>query len=154
MIKNQHFRNWYYRYYPKEYGIKISKEIEHDFRVILKSNPTTSERQKAENERNFNMIMVTEELELYLSKKIINKALKYDIHLSSPQPSTGTSGLTGQEWYSSTYFGYYLSDKGRYDLKMKIREEQKWKKENIAYYSSIVFGFLGLLVGLLSLIKL
>jgi len=52
--------------------------------------------------------------------------------------------------FSDFYNDYYLNDLGRYELVKKIREEEKWEREEVSFHSSILLGTLGLLVGVLS----
>jgi len=151
MFKNLHFRKWFSKINPRKFAIKMEKEIEQDFHNATKDSLDRNELQRAQTDRDYNLQYTWETFEIYLSDKIIHKSYKYDIPLPSPRPQSNTEEEVGTEWsYAGTYYQYYLNDCGRFELKKKIKEEQKWVKDKISFYVSIIFGVLGLIVGVLS----
>lgn len=60
---------------------------------------------------------------------------------------------TRVEWDDDPAEPYYLTLKGVAEAKRAIREEQKARREAIAFWIPIVFGCTGLLMGVLALLK-
>ncbi|WP_321992647.1 hypothetical protein [Marispirochaeta aestuarii] len=147
MIKNKRFRKWYSVHFPYKYAKKMEDEINNDFLEVKNSNATREEIYEAKYERDFNLREIFDTLNEHYSDEIILKAKKY----GCPVPHRYNSdGSIHEAWEESAWGTLYLSDESRYDLKMRIREEEKWKRERISFFSSLIFGLLGLLVGVLS----
>jgi hypothetical protein len=152
MIRNKAYRKWYAKINPNKYYDKLWDEIESEFKEFLKTNPSKEEIYSEQVDRDYNLHVCWDEQNIYLSDKLIRKAQRLGIPLPSPRPSPGTEGSVENDWAQSVYFTYYLKEKARYNLMLKIREEQKWRRERISFFSNIIIAFLGLVVAILSLL--
>lgn len=150
MKKNKTYRKWYSKHFPRKFAEKMAEEVEQEFQKIFKSKPSPERLYKAQFDRDYELRAVWDDEGIYRSNKIIRKAKKYYIPLSTRMPIPESEDPIGEDWVLSVYSYCYLSDNAMYDLKIKIREELKWKQEILMRFSSILIGILGLLVALFS----
>lgn len=150
MIKNTTFRRWFSKHFPIKYAKIIEDEINRDFLVKKDLCETHTERCNVESRRNYDLQMVSEELDEYFTNKIVKQAKRLDIPIPY-QPRI--EDLENDDWILSTLYSWVLKDGARHKLRIKIREEKKSRRDEVAYYLYLISGFIGIVIGLLSLIK-
>jgi len=83
--------------------------------------------------------------DLLRSRLLQSKARKYNV----PIPKLDDKNM----W--ERHFGYiYLSDEGYFNLNRAIRKEQKERRESIVQIVTVIAGAGGVLIGLISVLKL
>lgn len=153
MTKNKRIRKLYEKVCPIKFEELLIREINNDYEEFLKTNPTKEEIFEEKNDRDYNTICAYHDIEIYYSNKIIRIAKRYGVPLPSAEPKFDAEVPSDSEWSQSIYGFYYLNDKGRYELKKKIDEEKKIKREIFTQILSIIIGFMGLFVAIISLLK-
>jgi hypothetical protein len=74
-------------------------------------------------------------------------AEKYDLE---PPPRESD----GADWTEDSRYGeWYLTSAGRTQLRAAIRGEQRDRRERLTWWVPIIFGFIGTLTGLASILK-
>ena len=84
------------------------------------------------------------------TKELLNKTIRHDLEV----PQKPNINDDNEFWSSSSSFGPILNSRGISKLKKAIREEQTYKRNNISFYSGIIMGILGLIISILSIIKI
>ena len=152
MIKNKKIRNWYKKMCPIKYTESFIREIRSEYDEFLKRKPNETEIYQEKSDRDYNIAITLDDLEAHFSDKIISKTKRYGIPLPSTEPKPETDDAVDSEWSQSIYGFYYLNEKSRYELKKKIDEERKIKRETFTQYVSLIIGFMGMLVAIISML--
>lgn len=152
MTKNKKIKKLYEKVCPIKFKESLIQEIKNDYEEFLKTNPTKEEIFEEQNDRDYNIISAYHDIEIYYSNKIISTAKKYGVPLPSTEPKFDVDVPSDSEWSQSIYGFYYLNEKSRYELKKKIDEERKRKRETFTQYVSLIIGFMGMLVAIISML--
>ena len=99
-------------------------------------------------ERDFEISIIHYEWQYKKNEQIISNAIKYDLAI----PIKPREYEDNENWDISS-FGYMLTSKAKKHLKKEIREEQKYIRNNWAFYVGSLTGLLGLIVSIIALLK-
>jgi len=123
-------------------GEVISKYVEE----ARRTGGETKAQEVYESER-FDLDMIDHEIQYLQTRYLINKARKNFLDVP---PFSEESDL----WEHSPFTRkYQLTEKGITQIRNTIRGYEKERREKVAFYVNILFGLLGLLIGLIAVIK-
>lgn len=115
-------------------------------RKALAPSHSHSDIERLESRESFELGMIIDEMDEIRSNQLIRKSRHFDL----PFPSR-TAEDTWER--SSTLGTVYLSDHGRHQLKLAIRDEKRYRREILFAYAGGLTSVLSLLVALAALGK-
>ena len=153
MFKNKFFQKVYFLIAPCRFTEKTISSIEKKYKRRLSTIKDRNEQINIITERNFELQIAEDDLGIFLSNKLITIAKKYYLPLNSHFPEPETREEVSEEWNLSIYHFYYLNDKGRYNLRKKIEEERKTRRDRNSHVLFLISGIIGISTGFLSILK-
>lgn len=123
-------------------------KVDQCFKKRISQAGTSMEQNNLKAERSNELYSLYDEWESGKTLKLIAMAIKYDL-LIHPKPA----GVEENEYWRWSSFGHILTASGRFELRKLIQQKRNLFQEKITFYSVILFGLLGLIIGLLGVVR-
>lgn len=96
-----------------------------------------------------------EEIYILMTQRLTAIADKLLIQLPpKPVPEEGDVITEDETWIRSNCYGqWYLTNKGIVDVRKLIRQEKKERREAVAFWFALIFGLIGAIISLFTVIK-
>lgn len=140
-----------YRFLLSKLHRKRDKE-EAVFRMKLKEASRTGKHEEVRLKEILPLELCDEEISILMTQRLKSNADKLLICLpDKPVPEKGDVIIENETWRRSDCFGeWYLKSKAIMDWSRLIKKE--WR-EVVIFWSALIFGIIGLITGLIALIK-
>ncbi len=98
--------------------------------------------------------LLDDEISELITDRLISRAQRVYVPIpKKPIPEEGEMHPENEHWEQNELGNWHLKTKGISEVRNLIRQEEKERREKIAFWISILFGLIGAFTGLIAIIK-